>query len=223
MIVRDMIDRAMRLNGSLAAGDQPNADDAAAALIAANAMKAAWFGTLIGGRLTEQSVSGAVGQAENGGEYAIPAVAFTLTAPATPKSGSRFGAVDATADFATHNLTIVPGGRQIEGSTASLVISANGDNRRWWYRGDTGAWIREAPWASLSDTVELPDALCAYLPYMLAVVMAAEFNTDLRQDVIAGNIEGRQAMARTYAPRGLNPVERPLGIPAPQPAQQAAG
>jgi hypothetical protein len=221
MLVRDMIARALRLNGLIGAGDDPDADTAADALIAANAMKAAWFGTLIGGRLTEQTASGAVGQAENGGEYAIPAAAFTLTAPGTPKSGSRFGAVDATLDFATHNLTVNPNGRQIEGATASLVISVNGDNRRWWYRGDTGNWVREAPWASASALIEFPDALTAYFPYMLALVIAPEFNTELRQDILAAASEGRQALARTYAPRGRNVVESPLGVPAPQPVQAA--
>jgi hypothetical protein len=218
MILRDAISRAMRLNGALGSGDTPTAEEMADALVAANALKAAWFGTLIGGRLTEQSVAGTLAQAENGGEYAIPGgAAFTLTAPLNPRSGSRFGAVDASGDFATHNLTVAPNGRMIEGGTANLVVSANGDNRRWWYRGDAGNWVREAAWADENAALEFPDALCAYVPYMLAVVMAAEYGTELRQDVLAANGEGRMAMARTYAPRGMNPVERPLGIPAPQP------
>jgi hypothetical protein len=60
--------------------------------------------------------------------------------------------------------------------------------------------------------------LIAYLPFMLAIVIAPEFNTELRQDVIAANSEGRAAFARTDAPRGMNVVEPPLGAP---PARQA--
>ncbi|HXV00656.1 MAG TPA: hypothetical protein VG166_09170 [Caulobacteraceae bacterium] len=214
MILRDVIERAMRLNGELAAGEHPGADAMADMITAANAMKAAWFGALIGGRLTEQAVAGALAQAENGGEYPIPSVAFTLTAPASPRSGMRFAAVDATLDFATHNLTVDPNGRQIEGATGSLVINVDGDNRQWWYRGDAGNWVRQAPWADENAVVEFGDSVAAYFPYMLAVVCAAEFNTELRADIIAGAAEGRAVMARMYAPRGRNLVEASLGAPA---------
>jgi hypothetical protein len=222
--LRDAIERAMRLNGSLAAGEHPNAEDMADAVTAANTMKAAWMGTIVGGRLTQQGVAGAQAQAENGGEYVIPpGAAFQLTAPADPRSGARFAAVDAGADFATWNLTVVPNRRLIEGGTGDLVISTDGDNRAWWYRGDTGGWVREAPWADENATLEFPDALTAYFPYLLAVVIAAEFGSDLRADVIAGNTEGRAAIARTYAPRGRSLVEGPLGIGPAGPAGQGQG
>ena len=56
------------------------------------------------------------------------------------------------------------------------------------------------------------------LLYVLALVMAPEFNTELRQDIIAAGTEGRQALARTYAPRGINPVEaRRAGVKKQQP------
>jgi hypothetical protein len=54
-------------------------------------------------------------------------------------------------------------------------------------------------------------------------VIAPEFNAELRADVVQGTAEGRQLMARLYAPRGRNETEPPLGIAWPQPpAQQAA-
>jgi hypothetical protein len=214
LLLRDVIQRALRLNGSLAAGDDAAPDDMADALLAANTMKAAWFGTLIGGRITEQTVAGGPIQAENGGEYPIPAgTAFTVNAPANPRSGARFGVVDAGLAFGTTSCTINPNGRLIEGAAASLVLNVNGAGGRWWYRGDTGDWVAEAPWTDPGNAIEFPDALIAYMPYMLAIVIAPEFNTELRQDVIAANSEGRAAFARTYAPRGMNVVEPPLGAP----------
>src|SRR6516164_7807074 len=113
------------------------------AIEAFNTLKRSWFGTLIGSRLTAQSVTSSPTQAENGGEYAVSSLALTLNAPANPRAGARFGVVDQALAFPTHNCTINPNGAQIEGSTTPLVLSQAGDNRRWWYRGDTGNWIRE--------------------------------------------------------------------------------
>ncbi|MGH7022121.1 MAG: hypothetical protein ACREEB_00870 [Caulobacteraceae bacterium] len=219
LVVRDVIERAMRLLGALASGDAPTAEEMTDAMTAFNTLKASWFGTLIGGRITEQAVAGVIAQAENGGEYVIPGgAAFTLTAPAKPKSGARFGVVDGGLDFATFNCTVNPNGRLIDGAAANLVLSANGVGGRWWYRGDAGNWVAEAAWTDPSNAVEFPDAIIAYMPYMLAMVLAAEFNTELRQDVIAGDVLGRSVMARTYAPRGRNELDQPLGAPWPQPA-----
>src|SRR5271165_4409065 len=94
-----VISRALRLLGSLAGGDTPGANDAADALTAFNAMKRAWFGTLIGPRLSAIGLSGTSGQAENGGEYAIPPNTFSLTAPGNPRPGDRFGVVDVNLSF----------------------------------------------------------------------------------------------------------------------------
>jgi hypothetical protein len=211
--VRGVIDRALRLNGALAANSEPTADQMGDALIAFNTLKASWFGTLIGGRLTEQAGAGAFIQAENGAEYAAPSgIAFTLTAPADARGGARFGLVDAGLSFAAHNATVTANGRLIEGAAASLVLATNGDNRRWWYRGDAGNWVREAPWTDPSDALEFPDAVSAYFPFMLAAVLAPEYAGDASAEVIAGYNEGRAVLARTYAPRGRNQVEGPLGV-----------
>ena len=224
--VLQVIERAMRLNGSLAAGDTPSADDEADCLTAFNTLKRSWYGTLIGARLTAQEVSLSPVQAENGGEYLLAAIAggATLMAPASPRGGARFGVVDAALSFATYACSVAPSaGTQIEGGTSGLVLSATGDNRRWWFRNDTGNWVREADFASLTAAIEFPDQLIAYMPYMLAAVIAPEFNAELRADVVQGTAEGRQLMARLYAPRGRGEIEPPLGIAWPQPpVQQAA-
>ena len=114
---------------------------------------------------------------------------------------------------------MLPGSGLIEGA-ASLTINTNGDNRRWWYRPDTGGWIREQDAATYNSAIEFPDAMIAYMPYMLAVVMASETNTELRADVIAANAEGRQLMARMYGRRGRNAIEPIIGLVQPAPPQQ---
>jgi len=224
LTVREVIDRAGRLHGCWAAGDEPTGDEAADALISINSLKRAMFGTIIGPRLSPLALTGVAGQAENGGEYQIPAgAAFTLTAPLNPRSGARFGVVDAGLDFGTNALTIAPNGRQINGAAANYVIDSSGTNARFWFRGDTGNWILEADFPSLDSAIEFPDPLIAYLPYMLAVVIAAEYGADLRSDVIAMADEGRTAFARSYARRGANQLDAPIGVSAGAPAAAAQG
>lgn len=220
LTVLGVIQRSFRLFGTVAAGATAESDDAAMALIAFNAMKRAWMGTLIGPRLSPIALTGTTGQAENGGEYQIPTgAAFTLTAPANPKPGARFGAVDANLTFNTYNLTIARNGRLLNGAAANYVVSTAGTDTRWWFRGDTGNWVLEADSASLSSAIEFPDSIIAYMPYMLCVVMAAEFSADLTPEVQAGAAEGRAVLARMYGRRGRAQPEGPLGLYQPAPQQ----
>jgi hypothetical protein len=230
LTVRGVIQRAGRLHGCWASGDDPTGAEAADALISINAMKRAMFGTIIGPRLSPMEVIGTSGQAENGGEYLIPGgVAFTLTAPANPRSGARFGVVDAGLDFGTNNLTINHPGVLMNGAqppapgvASPAVLESNGQNSRYWFRGDTGTWVIEGDFPTLDSAIEFPDPLIAYLPAMLAVVIAAEYGADLRSDVIAMADEGRTAFARSYARRGANQLDAPIGVSAGAPAAAAA-
>jgi hypothetical protein len=219
--VRDVIKRAARLNGSIASGDEPSSDELNDAMLSLNIMKRALFGTVIGTRLSPQDASGLTTiQAENGGEYQIPANGFLLVAPKNPRSGSRFGVVDANLGFAANNCTVARNGRLLEGAAANVVLNTAGDNRRWWFRGDVGGWVRESDYVTADDVIEFPEALIAYLPNMLAVAIAAEYGADLRPDIVAGAVEGRQAFARTYARRGRNMVDAPIGVEAAGAAAQ---
>jgi hypothetical protein len=217
-----VISRTFRIFGQIAAGDTPNANDAADALIAFNAMKRAWFGALIGPRLTSIGLAGASAQAENGGEYTLPQSAFTLYAPRNPRPGNRFGVLDVYGDFAACPCTINPSGRSFStvANGGNLVFGANGQSGRFWYRGDTGAWVQEGDTPTLTSAIEFPDPIIAYFPYMLAVVMAAEFSGDLSPEVEAANLEGRAVLARTYGRRGRAQPEGPIGLGAPAGLQQ---
>jgi hypothetical protein len=221
--VRQVIARSGRLHGCWASGDDPTADEAADALVAINSLKRSMFGTLIGPRLGPITLSGTVGQAENGGEYQIPGGApFTLTAPLNPRSGARFGVVDANLAWGTYQLVINRNGRLINGAATNYAINTAGQNTRFWFRGDTGDWIIEADFASLDSAIEFPDPLIDYLPNMLAVVIAAEYGAEVRPDVAAGALEGRQAFARTYYRRGRNQIDPPIGLVTPGGDQQPA-
>jgi hypothetical protein len=224
--VLQVIERAFRIHGTLAAQASPTAADAAMGLTAFNALKRSWFGTLIGPRLGPISCSGTSGQAENGGEYQIPGgAAFTLTAPLNPKSGARFGVVDAGLAWTTYPLTVQPNGRLMNGAAVNTTIATAGQNTRWWFRGDTANWTPEADFASLTAAIEFPDPVIAYMPYMLAVSIAAELGADVRQEVAFAAGEGRAVLARTYGRRGRAQPEGPIGLASAAPAagQQPEG
>jgi hypothetical protein len=216
-----VISRAFRLLGTLAGGDTPGANDAVDALAGFNAMKRAWFGTLIGPRLTSIGLSGASGQAENGGEYAIPPNTFLLSAPGNPRPGDRFGVVDVNFSFSGATpCSILRNGRLLNGAAGNIVFSTAGQAGRFWYRGDTGNWVAEGDTLTLTSVIEFPDHIIAYMPYMLAVAMAAEFSADLTAEIEAANLEGRAVLARTYGRRGRAQPEGPIGLGSPAGLQQ---
>lgn len=214
---RQIIKSAMRSLGAIASGDDPTADEMNDALEALNRVKRAWFGTFIGTRLGPKALTGASGQAENGGEYQIPPGPFTLTAPLNPKNGSRFGVVDANLIWGATPLTIVRNGQLINGAAANYVISTAGQNTRFWFRADTGNWVIESDYANLDTPTEFPDSVVAYVPFFLAELFASELGADVPANVQAGVIEGRLAFARAFARRGRNQLDAPIGVPVAQP------
>ncbi len=215
LTVRDVIKRAGRLHGCWASGDEPDADEASDALISYNSMKRALFGTVIGPRLSPRRAVGVACQAENGGEYQIPPVAYAISAPANPRPGARFGVVDSALQFGVTPCSVLGNGQLINGGVAPRSLAGNGQNTRFWFRGDTGDWVVEGDAEGLDVPIEFPDSLIAYLPNMLALVIAAEYGADLREDVIAGAQEGRAAFARAYSRLGRPSFGGPLGVGGP--------
>ncbi len=212
LTVRDVIKRAGRMHGCWCSGEEPDADEAADALTSFNAMKRALFGTVIGPRLSPRAAAGAASQAETGGEYLIPPGGYTLTAPANPRGGARFGVVDASLGFAAQPCTVLAPGLKVDGLPQPYVLSAAGQCTRFWFRSDTADWVVESDALGLDTAIEFPDALLAYLPNMLAVVIAAEYGADLRADVVAIAQEGRAAFARAYGRRGRDARDAPFGL-----------
>lgn len=209
MTVREVIKAALRQMGGLASGDEPAADEVTDALTAYNNMVRAAFGTIIGPRLSPQAAAASL-TAEPGGQYQIAASAMTITLPANPRNGARVGVVDANLNFATNNCTVSRNGRLLEGAAANLTLSVAGTNRTWFFRGDTGNWTREAD-ALIDDTPYFPDPLVSYLPAMLAMHIVSEYGGEIRPDVVAKAIEGREAFKRVFSRRGRNQADAPIG------------
>lgn len=84
-----------------------------------------------------------------------------------PKDGARFGIVDSKGNLASFNLTVNANGRLIE-SASSVVLNTNSLNRYWFYRADTGNWVKATDFIT-SDTVPLPEEFDELLTTFLAV------------------------------------------------------
>ena len=131
--------------------------------------------------------------------------------------------VDAALGFGTNACTINPNGRLINGLAAPLVLNTSGVGGVWWFRGDAGNWVQEGDFASQTSAIEFPDTLNAYLPFMLAVVIAAQYGADIPPVVAQGDLQGRAAFARSYGRRGRFQIDAPFGSGQSQPqAGQAA-
>jgi hypothetical protein len=63
---------------------------------------------------------------------------FTLTLPASPVTGEWFIFIDSTAQWATHNLTINPNSKNIDGSSSNVVLNSNNFSYEIYYDGS--AW-----------------------------------------------------------------------------------
>lgn len=211
MTVLDIIKRAMRMNGTLAADDDPSASEAQDSLLAYNQMVRSLFGTVIGPRVSPgQAIVDLT--AISGRVYTVGAQTVTITLPYNPRSGARVGVADGNAGLATYNATINRNGRLLEGSASNIVLDGNGTVRTWFYRGDTSNWERERD-LDLTDTPYFPDELISRLPWMLAFMLASEFGADLRPDVAQQATEGRQHFNRIYGRNGRVRADMPFGAP----------
>lgn len=211
MTVLDIIKAAMRINGTIAAGDEPEASDAQDSLDAFNRMVRSMFGTVIGPRV---SPAGAIINLTgiSGRTYVVGSQTITITLPYNPRSGARVGVADGNAALATYPVTIARNGRLLEGAASNITLSTNGATRSWFFRGDTGNWERERDLV-LTDTPYFPEELNARLPWMLAFMLMSEFGAEIRPDVAQMATEGRQHFNRVYGRNGRSRADAPFGAP----------
>lgn len=106
---------------------------------------------------------------------------ITITMPKLPVDGARLQIIDPNNTLATHNVTLVRNGWQIEGAASDLVLNTNGLNRVWMFRGDTGNWTRAAD-LTLDDQMPFPVDFDADWALILARRIAGEYGQQLSQE-----------------------------------------
>jgi hypothetical protein len=194
----DVLKRAMRLLGQLESGGTPTTDEQTDGLAALNGIFSAMWGNWIGPRLVPATYSAAA-TLYNGrrAECALTA-ATALTLPANPSDGARVGVTDVGNNFATFNLSVNRNGRLLEGGSSTLVLNTNGTSRSWFFRQDTGDWVREKA-LLIGDTIFFPDEICEHLPFLLAVRIVPEFSGDALPDaVVSGAALAEAAIKARY-------------------------
>ena len=201
--VQQGITRAFRMLGILGEGQTPSAAESSDALDVFNQVQRGLFGDLIGVKLEPVAASTTTGM--YGAVYQGIGAAFTLTLPDNPKDGWRVGVADAALAFATFNATIARNGRLLEGAAANLTLNANGTNRTWFYRTDTGNWEREKDLA-LSDNIYFADDIITGFCAMLAVSLANEYGKEAPATTIALAKDGAERIRTRYGRRGTSRI-----------------
>lgn len=182
-----IIQKAYRESNLIPIGASPSANQSTEALDHLNAILLSSVGFEAGDELTDFNYGGdsEFDQADYFTEWVDDNVrlVLNLSAAATieldprPYEGQRFAIVDAGNTLDTFNLTIDPNGRKIEGA-ATLVLSTEGINRQWLYRGDTANWVRITSLAT-SDDMPFPEE---YDPFYI-IMLAARINPSYGQSI----------------------------------------
>lgn len=200
----DVLKRSMRLLGQLESGGTPTTNEQTDGLAALNGLFSAMWGNWIGPRLVPQTYSASATIHNGRRAECVLSSAIILTLPANPSDGARAGVTDAKANAGTYNITVSPNGRTIEGSTSNLTLNTNSITRSWFFRQDTGDWVREKALA-ISDTIFFPDEICEHLPFLLAARLKPEFTGDqLSAEVASGAALAEAAIRARYGRQGGN-------------------
>lgn len=208
--VEQLITRSTRMMGIIGDGATLSASEADDALTVFNQVQRSLFGTLIGVKLSPETV--ATGTVRNGALYESGAATATLTCPANPKAGWRFGVSDARGTLSGNAVTVAPNTRKFKGSTSNATLNTNGLSETYFFRDDTGDWVLEADLA-LTDNVYFPDELMGGLAAMLAVALANEYGKEAPPATQRRATEGEAAFAHRYGRAGT--IARMLQAQAP--------
>ena len=134
--------------------------------------------------------------------------ASTVYLHPVPDDGSRLGVIDVASDFATTPLTIDPNGRRIEGAT-SLVLSTNGIDTEWFYRGDLGNWMKTST-LTYFDIFPFPEEFDDMFITMLAMRLNPSYDRSADdQSIVVLNRSRSQFRAR-YSQHIQAPSEEAL-------------
>jgi hypothetical protein len=218
MQAQTLIEDALLEIGALDINEPLSNDAATRALRRLNLMLRSLVGNGLGARLHAKPVSAATTvQSDYLYLCDTTSAAFNLTLPDDPAEGWIFGVADAQEKFATNNLGLIPNGNLIENTRSTLVLSTNGDNRTWFFRGDTGDWVRIQDLA-LTDEVYFADDVLEGLIWMLAARLAPQHNQTFPAELAA---QGHAIFTRRYGRRGRSQSDPAIAHQTPAAVKRA--
>jgi hypothetical protein len=203
--VRTLADAILRAIGAIDASSPATPLQANNCLETINSTYKGMLGREIGLPLDMVALTGATTGRPWSNYLCNLATGATLTLPATPQEGWRFGVKDAKGNFSSNNLTISPNNQYINGATANVTLSTNGYSASWFYRADAG-WQREDE-LSLDDTIPLPVDMHGFLRDIVAVDHYPQFWPGQQPDAMLVGLaeKARASFVARYGGRRTSP------------------
>jgi len=176
--IRTLVTEAFRENNLIQVGDTPTGAEYSEAEKRLLRIISTLFGAGFGEPLTTDVLD------YNTSDYGVEPNTRVLVTDETeatiylrkiPNDGERFSVVDPSALLGASNIVISPLSGTIEGA-ATLTLSTNNLLREWFYRADTGNWVRVTDLTDASESpfpVEFDDLLIE----MLAMRISPRYGT----------------------------------------------
>lgn len=125
-----------------------------------------------------------------------------------PDDGSRFAVQDVAGNLSTYNITVHGNGRNIDGST-QLTLNTNGEGGEWFYREDTGNWVKYSSLA-LDDVFVFPEEFDDFFITSLAIRLNPSYGIQLDPQSNAVLTRSRKQLVSRY--KQNIPVESELAL-----------
>lgn len=100
----------------------------------------------------------------------------------SPYDGALFSVIDVGNNFATNPLTVAADTRQIEGAK-QVVLNTSGTTVSWFYRGDTGGWVKISP-LTLDSESPFPSQFDDYFIIKLATRLHPRYLVKTAQETM---------------------------------------
>lgn len=123
--------------------------------------------------------------------------AQTLYLNPKPQDGSRLAVIDASANFATYNLTLNGNGRKVDGGTTD-VLSTNSQSIQYFYRADLGDW-KVITTLATSDEMPFPEEFDDFFVILLAMRLNPRNSQPMSQESAAMLERAREQFRSRYS------------------------
>ncbi len=173
------------------------------------------FGNQVGENLTDWTFPPVYPAAVYAWQYIPPDTRLVLGANAGarsfninpyPENGDRLQLVDAGANFASNNVTLIKGPAKFGGSSSNYIANANGFNSTWLYRADIADWALVSP---LDPAGEFPfpeehdDAFIG----MLATRLSPRYRQQMAPESGASLVNAMSQLRARYSRTRLEPAD----------------
>lgn len=208
-LVSDIIQQAYRDANLIPIGNDPSTDESAEGLKRLQVLILSVLGTEGGEQLQalpvgNNNVSTPADWVPTAPDYlplnvrviANLEAAQTLYLNPKPQDGSRLAIVDASANFATYNLTLSGNGAKVDGGTTD-VLSTDSQSIQYFYRADLGDW-KVITTLATSDEMPFPEEFDDLFIILLATRLNPRNSQPLSQESLMMMERSREQFRARY-------------------------